>query len=119
MMSDITRIAIQAPITVAMSSAIGRLQFYNIAQGLLGDFDRVTAERDALQLRLNAADQRIDDLEGALREILHNYNHGHLQHTHKAITAAEELIEPAETERDIGIPGTSFQRLNMLANQGE
>ncbi|WP_338919268.1 hypothetical protein V0M98_17785 [Pseudomonas silesiensis] len=26
------------------------------------DFDRVTAERDALQLRLNAADQRIDDV---------------------------------------------------------
>ena len=26
------------------------------------DFDRVTAERDALQLRLNTADQRIDDL---------------------------------------------------------
>ena len=29
---------------------------------LAADFDRVTAERDALQLRLNAADQRIDDL---------------------------------------------------------
>ncbi|WP_282352062.1 hypothetical protein [Pseudomonas sp. PS01303] len=27
------------------------------------EFDRVTAERDALQLRLNAADQRIDELE--------------------------------------------------------
>ena len=27
------------------------------------DFDRVTAERDVLQLRLNAADQRIDELE--------------------------------------------------------
>lgn len=26
------------------------------------DFDRITAERDALQLRLNAADQRIDEL---------------------------------------------------------
>jgi hypothetical protein len=26
------------------------------------DFDRVTAERDALQLRLNAADQRIDEM---------------------------------------------------------
>ncbi|VVP89411.1 hypothetical protein PS918_03084 [Pseudomonas fluorescens] len=26
------------------------------------DFDRVTAERDALQLHLNAADQRIDEL---------------------------------------------------------
>ncbi|WP_085708325.1 MULTISPECIES: hypothetical protein [unclassified Pseudomonas] len=28
------------------------------------DFDRVTAERDALQQRLNAADQRIDDFAG-------------------------------------------------------
>lgn len=27
------------------------------------DFDRVTAERDALQQRLNAPDQRIDELE--------------------------------------------------------
>lgn len=30
------------------------------------DFDRVTAERDALQERLNAADQRADDLETQL-----------------------------------------------------
>jgi len=30
---------------------------------LAADFDRVTAERDALQLRLNEADQRIDDLQ--------------------------------------------------------
>ena len=29
---------------------------------LADDFDRIAAERDALQLRLNAADQRIDDL---------------------------------------------------------
>jgi len=61
-MSEITRTAIQAPITAAMSSAIGRLQYYNIAQGLLRDFDRVTAERDALQQRLNAADQLNDEL---------------------------------------------------------
>ena len=32
-------------------------------QYMLGEtFDRVVAERDALQLRLNASDQRIDDL---------------------------------------------------------
>jgi hypothetical protein len=30
---------------------------------LADDFDRIAAERDALQLRLNAADQRIDELE--------------------------------------------------------
>ncbi|WP_223483671.1 hypothetical protein [Pseudomonas sp. A-RE-19] len=29
------------------------------------NFDRVTAERDALQQRLNAADQRIDDRDGS------------------------------------------------------
>ena len=29
------------------------------------DFDRVSAERDALQLRLNAADQRIDEFSGS------------------------------------------------------
>jgi len=42
-----------------------------IAERLAGDFactlsqhfERITAERDALQLRLNAADQRIDELE--------------------------------------------------------
>lgn len=43
-----------------------------IAERLAGDFactlaqhfERITAERDALQLRLNAADQRIDDFAG-------------------------------------------------------
>ena len=33
------------------------------------DFDRVTAERDALQQRLTAADERADVLEGLLREV--------------------------------------------------
>ena len=32
------------------------------------DFDRVTAERDALQQRLTAADERADVLEGLLRK---------------------------------------------------
>ncbi|MGE8098062.1 hypothetical protein [Pseudomonas fluorescens] len=32
------------------------------------DFDRVTAERDALQQRLNAADQRIDELTQSQQE---------------------------------------------------
>lgn len=31
------------------------------------DFDRLTAERDALQLRLTTADQRVDDLVAAVR----------------------------------------------------
>lgn len=63
MMSEITRTAIQAPIAVAMASEMSRHQFHGLAQALLCDLDRVTAERDALQQHLNAADQRIDDLE--------------------------------------------------------
>lgn len=39
------------------------------------DFDRVTAERDALQQRLNAADQRIDDMTQD-RESLIAYGRG-------------------------------------------
>ncbi|AZD86566.1 hypothetical protein C4K14_3742 [Pseudomonas chlororaphis subsp. aureofaciens] len=38
------------------------------------DFDRVAAEREALQQRLTAQDQRVDELEGLLREVLH-YDH--------------------------------------------
>lgn len=40
------------------------------------DFDRVTAERDALQQRLTAADERVDVLETALRTIMgsHRFN---------------------------------------------
>jgi hypothetical protein len=33
------------------------------------EFDRVTAERDALQQRLNAADQRIDELVAELAKV--------------------------------------------------
>lgn len=62
-MSEITRAVIQAPITDVMSSAISRLQFYNIAQGLLRDLDRVAAERDALQLLLNERDEQVHSLE--------------------------------------------------------
>lgn len=39
------------------------------------DFDRVTAERDALQQRLNATDQRIDELISAVRSINHAKHH--------------------------------------------
>ncbi|MCP9731537.1 hypothetical protein NIM88_03935 [Pseudomonas sp. GBPI_506] len=40
-------------------------QFVGVA-----DFDRVTAERDALQALLTAADERADVLEGLLREAM-------------------------------------------------
>jgi hypothetical protein len=51
---------------------------------LATEFDRVTAERDALQLRLNAADHRIDELTAKpsdaererLRAVIENYPNG-------------------------------------------
>lgn len=45
--------------------ALGRLSVV-----LAADFDRVTAERDALQALLTAADERADVLEGLLREVV-------------------------------------------------
>ena len=62
MMSEVMRYHVQ------LFKLAGDQQKY--AHGALGaveivrasDFDRVTAERDALQLRLNASDQRIDEL---------------------------------------------------------
>lgn len=83
-MSEITRAVIQAPITDVMSSAISRLQFYNIAQGLLRDLDRVAAERDALQLLLNERDEQVHSLE--------QRRHAELQ----ACQAAERRVEELE-----------------------
>ena len=37
---------------------------------LLADIDRITSERDALQQRLTAADERADVLEGLVGEVL-------------------------------------------------
>lgn len=45
--------------------ALGRITVY-----LAADFDRVTAERDALQERLTVQDQRVDELEAAGSEML-------------------------------------------------
>jgi hypothetical protein len=86
-------------------------------QYVLGEtFDRVVAERDALQLRLDATDQRIDSAEELLRR-----SHAVVDGTgwtdlERDIVA---FFKPAEGERDHQIPGTSGMRLNMLANQGE
>ncbi|WP_245223442.1 hypothetical protein [Pseudomonas fluorescens] len=79
-MSEITGGVIGMPLEMAMESELSRRQFHSIAQDLLRDFDRVTAERDALQQRLNAADQRTDELtaitqDGAESE-LPNYKPG-------------------------------------------
>lgn len=42
----------------------------SVRYNLGADFDRVTAEREALQQRLNVADERLDLLEGLLRDAL-------------------------------------------------
>jgi len=44
-------------------SEVERFDIHGEQMVMAYDFDRVTAERNALQQRLNAADQRIDDLE--------------------------------------------------------
>jgi hypothetical protein len=61
--------------------------------------DRVAA----LQQRLNIADQRIDDLQVEIAKLRRG---------------PCELIYGDELPSH-GIPGTSFQRLNALANEGE
>lgn len=86
-------------------------------------------ERDALQLRLNAADQRIDELVSAVRSINRGRRHEvfvpgddepQYRQRKEWIDWVLSLCDGASaSERDQGIPGTSFQRLNMLANQGE
>jgi len=69
-MSEITRGVIGMPLEMAMESELSRRQFHSIAQDLLRDFDRITAERDALHQRLNAADQRIDELNQERKSLI-------------------------------------------------
>ncbi|MCT8948447.1 hypothetical protein [Pseudomonas iridis] len=62
------------------------------------EFDRVTAERDALQQRLNAADQRIDELTAKpsdaerdrLRAIIEKYPNGDPLEYDAAVRAIRE-----------------------------
>ncbi|WJM93403.1 hypothetical protein QDY63_11160 [Pseudomonas brenneri] len=93
---------------------------------LRSDIDRVTAERDALQALLTAADERADVLEALLlqtNELLYAIQGDPGAVPSSSIDAMRgrvfEALKPAETEPYQGIPGTSFQRLNALANQGE
>jgi hypothetical protein len=105
---------------------------------LADDFDRITAERDALQLRLNEADcamdkadddfallsleagQRMDLLEGLLRECLDCVRNGEdFDLPVTTMARIDAALKPVERERNHQIPGTSGMRLNMLANQGE
>lgn len=52
------------------------------------DFDRVTAERDALQALLTAADERADVLEGLLRDCQSRISTVRYFGLHKRIKAA-------------------------------
>jgi Lar family restriction alleviation protein len=84
---------------------------------------RLQAENAALQQRLNVADQRVDDLEAELTKAKRGYE----WESQRAAALLEELqeyegssgsLQPSLKENH-GIPGTSFQRLNQLANEGE
>lgn len=93
------------------------------------DFERITAERDTLQLSLNTADQRIDELVSAVRSINHAKRHEVIvpgddepqyrqrkEWVHWVLSLCDEA---SASEPCHEIPGTSGMRLNMLANQGE
>ena len=74
-----------------------------------------------LQQRLTAADERADELEGLLRELLAGT--GSSPGANRKYGRARDVLagsqKQASPEPYQGIPGTSFQRLNALANQGE
>lgn len=80
-----------------------------------------SAHAKELQQRLTAADERAHVLEGVLRELLAgtgnspgaNRKYGRA----RAVLAGSQKQSAPEPYQ--GIPGTSFQRLNALANQGE
>ena len=86
-------------------------------------------ERDTLQLRLNAADQRIDELVSAVRSINRGRRHEvfvpgddepqYRQRKEWVDWVLSLCDEASASDRCHEIPGTSGMRLNMLANQGE
>ena len=67
---------------------------------MAADFDRVTAERDALQALLTAADERADVLEGLLIRWLEE---PHVIHARKVILRkdTEAALKPAEGGSDV------------------
>jgi len=84
---------------------------------------------NALQLRLNAADQRIDELVSAVRSINHGRRHEvfvpgddepqYRQRKEWVDWVLSLCDEASASEPCHEIPDTSGMRLNMLANQGE
>ncbi|CAH0234900.1 hypothetical protein SRABI130_02840 [Pseudomonas sp. Bi130] len=111
----------------------------NSAHGKHMEGQRYRDERDALQLRLNAADQALDEADdgfsllsleaGRRMDLLEGLLRGWLDLFPKQgvtggpITTQKErtvaALKPLSIEPDHQIPGTSGMRLNMLANQGE
>ncbi|VVQ20961.1 hypothetical protein PS934_05075 [Pseudomonas fluorescens] len=83
------------------------------------EHDRITAERDALQLRLNAADQRNDDLETLLEQVLTNANRSLPSELHRSIRKllpAPACSAPAnEAERE---PFESWHRTRFATKNG-
>lgn len=97
---------------------------------VLGEtFDRMKAERDALQLSLNTADQRIDELVSAVRSINRGRHHEvfvpgddepqYRQRKEWIDWVLSLCDEASASEPCHEISGTSGMRLNMLASQGE
>jgi hypothetical protein len=104
---------------------------------LKAEVERVSTDRDyckrvashnkevgeELQQRLTIADQRVDELEAELTKAKRGYE----WESQRSAALLEELqeyegssgsLQPSLKENQ-GIPGTSFQRLNQLANEGE
>lgn len=96
---------------------------------LCADFDRVTAERDALHRRLTATDERVDRLEGVLRNaetVIGQFmpNAGtcfglDCALLNETLLGIRAELRPAGAERSHDIHGTSGLRLSTLAHQGE
>ncbi|WP_277593653.1 hypothetical protein [Pseudomonas chlororaphis] len=66
---------------LVQSSENPTMQFVTVV-----DFNRVAAERDALQADLDAKDQRVDELEGVLREAW-----SYAQHPQNVVATPSEL----------------------------
>jgi hypothetical protein len=69
---------------------------------LLALLDRVTVERDALQQRLTAADERAEVLEGLLRNLDEAWNsHDGRELFGKLMSQVEATLKPAEGGGDV------------------
>jgi hypothetical protein len=79
------------------------------------EFDRVTAERDALQQRLNAADQRIDELAQE-RESLIAYGRNNGLHEASTVCSrmAYDTYYPAGSRFKHFVPKALEQQGNLL-----